>query len=179
VQLFDDCAIVNVFPPMVSEANRRTDVGFACTLKLTTPLPVLLEPSVTVTHAVLLVAVHEHVAVVVTAVDPVLALAGTFAVVGDSVYAHAAAAWLTVKTRPPIISVPVLDSCAEFAPTVKFTRPLPVPLPPLVTVIQPGSLFVTAQPQSAGAETVVENDPPADDTERVVGVRPLAQPTPL
>jgi len=170
---------VNVFPAMVSEANRRTDVGFACTLKLTTPLPVPLEPLVMVTHAALLVAVHEHVAVVVTAVDPVLALAGTFAVVGEIEYVHAAAAWLTVKTRPPMVNVPVLDCCVEFAATVKFTEPPPVPLAPLVTVIQPGSLFVTAQAQSAGAETVVENDPPVDDTDREVGVRPAAQPMPL
>jgi hypothetical protein len=83
-------AIVNV--PL------RAAPVFAAMLKPTGPLPVPAAPEVTVIHATLLVAVHAHVAPLVTVTDPVLAVAGAFRLVGAMAYVQAgvgAADWIT------------------------------------------------------------------------------------
>jgi hypothetical protein len=50
---------------------------FAAALNPTVPLPEPATPDVTVSHGALLLAVHAHAAVVVTATLPVVAVAGT------------------------------------------------------------------------------------------------------
>jgi hypothetical protein len=61
---------------MVSVPVRAVPV-FAWALKPTEPLPVLFAPEVIVSHGALLVAVHAHALVVVTATVPVLPVAAT------------------------------------------------------------------------------------------------------
>ena len=61
---------MKLLPATVSVAVRDAVVVFADTLKLTVPFPLPLAPMITVTHAALLVAVHEHPAAVVTATVP-------------------------------------------------------------------------------------------------------------
>jgi CubicO group peptidase (beta-lactamase class C family) len=57
----------------------------------TVPLPVPLDPLVTVSQDVaLLTAVHVHPAAVVTPIDPALAAAVAVVVNGETVYAHGA-----------------------------------------------------------------------------------------
>ena len=51
----------------------------------------------------------------------------------DSTTAHVGAAWATVKTRPPTVSVPVRAAFVVFAATEYPTVPFPTPLAPLVT----------------------------------------------
>src|SRR4051812_16303626 len=62
------------------------------------------------------------------------------------VYEHAAAAaaWLTVKVCPAIAIVPLRWLLPALAATVKPTVPLPLPLPPEVTVIQGLPALLTA-----------------------------------
>ena len=118
------------------------------------PLPVPLLPAVTVIHAVLLLApVHVHPLVVVTAAvcDPPAAI--TLCAVGAMLKLHAPA-WVTVTVCPAIVSVPVRGLVEVFAATVYATVPFPVPLPPLVTVIQ-DALLAPVHAQPLVAVTVV------------------------
>jgi hypothetical protein len=88
---------------MVSVPVRAAPV-FAWALKPTEPLAVPLAPEVMESHPALLVAVHAHPLVVVTATVPVPPLAATDWLVGAIVNVQAggaggagAAAWLTVN----------------------------------------------------------------------------------
>ena len=118
-----------------------------------------LLPAVTVIQPVLLLTpVHVQPLVVVTAAvcDPPAAI--TLCAVGAMLKLHAPA-WLTVTACPAIVSVPV-RGVEAFAATVYATVPFPVPLPPLVTVIQDTSL-APVHPQPVVVVTAVVNDPPA------------------
>jgi len=64
---------VNVWPAIVSVPVRDTAEVFAPTPYVTVPSPVPFAPLVTDSHAVLVVAVHVHPALAVTATDPVVA----------------------------------------------------------------------------------------------------------
>ena len=75
------------------------------------PLPVPLLPLLIDSHVALLVAVHPQTLVVVTEAVELPPAAATLCVVGDSVYAHAAAC-VTVKVCPAIVSVPVRELVA-------------------------------------------------------------------
>jgi hypothetical protein len=66
---------VNVRPATVSVPLRVCVVGFVEPLTFTLPLPLPLAPLVTVSHDVLLVAVHVQPVCAVTAVEPVPPLA--------------------------------------------------------------------------------------------------------
>jgi hypothetical protein len=67
-----------------------------------------------------------------------------------------------------MLIVPVRDG-PVFAAAVKPTVPLPLPLPPLVTVIQPTSLSaVHTQPEVVATEKV--ELPPPTGIARLVGV---------
>jgi hypothetical protein len=77
-----------------------------------------------------------------------------------------AAACETVKVLPAIVSVP-LRAAPVFCTTLKLTVPLPVPLPPLVTVIH-GALDAAVHVQLVPAVTVTESVPPAAAAEAVV-----------
>jgi hypothetical protein len=61
---------VKVWPATVRVAVCVDVVVFAATSKVTLPVPEPVAPVAMLTHAALLVAVHEHPAVVVTAIDP-------------------------------------------------------------------------------------------------------------
>jgi hypothetical protein len=118
------------------------------------PLPVPLLPPVTVIHAVLLLTpVQVHPLVVVTAAvcDP--PAASTLCAVGAMLKLHAPAC-VTVSVCPAIVSVPVRGVADVFAATVYATEPFPVPLPPLVTVIQ-DALLAPVHAQPLVAVTVV------------------------
>jgi len=69
--------------------------GLALTEYATVPLPVPLDPDVTVINALLLTAVYAQPPPVVTVKLPVEALPGTLELTGDS--ANVQAAWLTVN----------------------------------------------------------------------------------
>ena len=63
-----------------------------------------------------------------------------------------------MNVRPAIVSVPERPGPLVEA-TVKFTVPLPLPLPPDVIEIH-GALLVALQPQPAGAVTATAPLPP-------------------
>lgn len=74
------------------------------------------------------------------------------------------AAWVTVKVRPAMVTVPVRDEVVGFAATAIVTEPLPVPLAPPVTVNQAAWLdAVHAQVLPAVTETLVVSPAAADD----------------
>jgi hypothetical protein len=66
---------VNVWPAIVSVPLRDADPVFAPTLYVTVPLPVPLEPAVTDSQAVFVVAVQVHPVLAVTVTVPVVATA--------------------------------------------------------------------------------------------------------
>jgi len=74
---------VKVWPATVSVPLRACVEPFVAALKLTVPLPEPLAPLVIVSHPALLVAVHAHPLVAVTAVDPVPPAPGTDWLVGE------------------------------------------------------------------------------------------------
>jgi hypothetical protein len=82
------------------------------------PLPVPLVPALTVSHAALLVAVQPQPATAVTVTVPLPADESGFAEVGAMVAAHGTPAWVTVKVRPPTVSVPVRGLVVVFAATL-------------------------------------------------------------
>ena len=117
-------------------------------------MPVPLLPPVTVIHPVLLLTpVQLQPLVVVTAAlcDP--PAASTLCAVGVMLKLHAPA-WVTVTVWPAIVKVPVRGVADVFAATVYATEPFPVPLPPLVTVIQ-DALLAPVHAQPLVAVTVV------------------------
>ena len=72
---------VKVCPAIVSVPLRALPV-LAATLKPTVPFPLPLVPEVIVSHDALLLAVHAHPLVVVTATLPLDAVSGAFWLVG-------------------------------------------------------------------------------------------------
>ena len=113
----------------------------------------------TVIHVLLLTPVQVHPLVVVTAAvcDPPAVI--TLCAVGAMLKLQTPA-WEIVTACPAIVSVPVRGLVELFAATVYATVPLPVPLSPLVTVIQDASL-APVQAQPVVVVTAVVNDPPA------------------
>ena len=88
-----------------------------------------------------------------------------------------AAAWLIVNVWPPIVIDPLRGFRVVFAATEYPTVPLPLPLPPLVTVIQDAPLTAFhVHPPGA----VTETDPvlEAAGTLVLVGERLKLQVTP-
>jgi hypothetical protein len=88
-----------------------------------------------------------------------------------------AAAFDTVNVWDAIVRVPVRWVVFGFAATVKPTDPLPLPLPPLVTLIQPTSAAAD-QGQPAAEVTLVVPVPPAAVTDSVFDERTNVQPAP-
>ena len=90
---------------------------------------------------------------------------------------HGAAACVTVNVCVAIVSVPVRADAFGFAATLKPTGPFPLPLAPLVTVIQL-SLLAADQLQPAPEVTFVEPVPPAATTDKlfdeIANVHPAA-----
>ena len=67
------CVMVNVCPAMVRVPVLEAPVVLACTANPTGPLPVPGAPEETLIQEALLLAVHEHPAVVKTFTDPLAA----------------------------------------------------------------------------------------------------------
>ena len=103
---------------------------------------------------------HPLVVVTAAACDPPAVI--TLCAVGAMLKLHVPA-WVTVTACPAIVSVPVRGLVEVFAATVYATVPFPVPLPPLVTVIQ-DALLPPVQVQPVVVVTAVVNDPPAAAT---------------
>ena len=89
---------VNVCPPIVSVPCRVRLLLFAEVENEIVPLPLPLEPAVTVSQpGALLAAVHAQPAGVVTDVVPFPPAATADALVGFNVNVHATPAWFTVN----------------------------------------------------------------------------------
>lgn len=87
---------MKVCPAIVAVAVRGLAPVFTPTLRPTLPFPFPLKPLVTMTHVVLLTAVHAQPAGAVTLTVCSPALEGTVAFAGDSEYVHEPAACVTV-----------------------------------------------------------------------------------
>ena len=88
--------------------------------------------------------------------------------VGEALKVHAAAACVTVNVVPAIVSVPVRFVVAVCAATLKPTPPLPLPVAPLVTVIQL-ALLAADQAQPDPAVTALLPVPPLAGNDPLVG----------
>lgn len=158
---------MNVCPPIITVPVREVPAVFAATLNDTVPAPVPLAPAVTVIHAALLVAVRAQPVVPLTVTVTVPPPATTVVLVGDRLNAlHVAAACVTVKVCPPIVSVPVREVPAVLAATLYPTEPLAVPDAPLVTVSHAALLVaVQEQPEPETTDTVPLAAPLPTDVE--------------
>lgn len=78
---------------------------------------------------------------------------------------------MTENVAPAIVSVPVRPVAEVFTATLKPAVPEPVPVAPLVTVIQ-SSLLVALHGQVAPAVTVLLPVPPAKPNDWVAGEMP-------
>jgi hypothetical protein len=146
-------------------------------LKFVDPFPLPLAPPVTVIHAALLAAVHAHPVGVVTAVDPVVALAPADWLDGEIEYVQAAAACVTVNVCPAIVSVPVRCDAAGFGAILNETVPLPEPLV-APTSVNHDALLVAVHAQPVTPVMFVDVDPPAAVAENDVGASENVQGTP-
>jgi hypothetical protein len=158
---------VNVSPAMVNVPVRSPPV-FAATLNVTVPLPLPLEPVVTVIQLALLTAVQAQPDCVVTATGPpVPPEALNVWLVGAMAYVHVVCEIVTVcpaTVRLPVRAPPV------FGWTEYVTLPPPVLLAPLRIVTQFTWLAaVHAQPDDVDTEIGVPV-PPAGAMETFVGV---------
>src|SRR5262249_20346125 len=110
---------VKVWRRMVSVPIRGVVVRFAATAYPTVPLPVPLDPAVTVNHVgVLLIAVQVQLpADAVTPTVPVVAAAPGDALVASNVNVHGAPACVTVKGSAARRRVPDRGVVVRFAAT--------------------------------------------------------------
>ena len=81
---------------------------------------------------------------------------------------------MIVTVCPAIVSVPVRGLVEVFAATEYATVPIPVPLPPLVTVIH-AALLTPVHAQPLVVVTVVDNGPPAAGADCAVDERAKLQ----
>jgi hypothetical protein len=156
-------ATVNSRPAIVIVPARPPPL-FAATLNVTVPLPLPVLPDVTVIQGTLLVAVQPQPVAPVTVIgEPVPPLRPSNWNVGAMVKPHCSTAcWRTVILWPATTRTPV-RSAPAFALAANVTVPLPLPLTPPVSAIQPASLFaVHAQPLAAVMLTVAV--PPLPET---------------
>jgi hypothetical protein len=140
-------------------------------LKPIDPPPLPVAPLVTVNQPVsLLTAVQAQPAGAVTLVEPLARLALTAWLVGLIAYVQGAAACVTFRVCPPIVSEPLRWVPPGLAPTLKPTAPPPFPLAPLVTVSQEVLLLTPVHAQPVGAVTAADAVPPAAATDWLVGL---------
>ena len=98
---------------------RVFELVFAAAEKLIVPLPPPLLTDVMVSQLILLLAVHaQPTPLEVKSKLPVPLPTGTEAPVDESVNAHPAATWFTVKVWPAIVSVPLRGVTVGFAATL-------------------------------------------------------------
>lgn len=123
-------------PAIVSVAVREAVVPLADAVIVTVPLPEPLAPPVMAAHAAPLLAVQLHPACAVTVTVSVPPAAAALRLVGDTAYAHAWPAWVTVTVWPAIVKVPVREDVPALAAAAIDTVPPPLPLAPAVTLSQ-------------------------------------------
>jgi hypothetical protein len=140
-------------------------------VKLTVPEPVPLPGVTLVIQLAPLVAVQAHPGIVVTAMaEPAPPAAAADWEVGLMEYEHAAACCTTEKVCPATVNVPVRGMPAGLAPTVKFTVPVPVPLPGVTLVIQVEPLPAVQAHPGIVVMAIAEPAPPAAATDWEVGL---------
>jgi hypothetical protein len=161
------CVTVNVCPP-IEMLPLRAAAALAATLKTTTPFPVPDDPAVTVIHGAFDTAVQAQPAPAVTFVRASPPPAATSMVAGDSEKPHGAAACVTVKVWAAIVAVPV-RAAPELAATFSVTVPVPVPVAPEATVIQP-TLAAAVHAHDPPVDTVMADVPPAADIASLDGL---------
>jgi len=155
---------------MVSAALRELVDVFAATLNDTVPGPVPLAPAVAVSHPALLVVVQAHPAGAVTVSEPVPAAAVNDWLAAEMVKVHGAPACVTVTVWPATVRVAVRAVCPVFAVAANVRVPVPVALPPAVTVNQL-ALLEEVQAHPDGAVTVIVPPPAAAVSDWVVAER--------
>lgn len=109
---------VKVWPPTVIVPVREASAVFAATAKFTVPSPEPLAPDVMVIHEAAEEADQEQPARVSTVTLPLVAPAGTEALTGAMSNVHAWPAWVTLKTCPAIVIVPLREEVAGLAATL-------------------------------------------------------------
>jgi hypothetical protein len=112
--------------------------------------------------------VQAHVDCVVTVIVPVAPLGGTVTVSGETENVHDAAASLTTKLLPAIVSVADRDCVVGLDAAVNPTLPEPLPVAPLVIVTHEAPL-AALQLHPAIAVTVTVPLPPLAASEVLVG----------
>jgi len=114
------CAMVTVWPAIVTVPVRDDAAVFAATNKVTAPFPPLFgpAPAVIVIHAALLDALQTQPDGDVTETTRLPPAASNDSAVEDRVAPQAVAAWLTVNRRPPTAIVPVRVVPAAFGATL-------------------------------------------------------------
>ncbi len=147
---------VNVWPPIVSAADRAT-LDVAAAAYCTVPLPLPFAPDVTVSHDALLLAVHGHPSAVVTATLPEPPADGTLAAVGAIEMEHPLPC-VTVTCAPATLMLP-LRAGPLSGSTLNPNAPDPLPLVAVVTVIH-GTLLETDQAQPGVVSIVADPEPP-------------------
>jgi hypothetical protein len=156
------CETVTALPATVIVAERVAPVVFAVTLNEIDPLPVRPVPFEIVSHEAESVADHPHPLAVVTVTDVFVPAADDMdTLAGLTVNEQLDADWLTVNVLPPAMIVPVRDDEPAFASTLKPTLPLPVPLAPLVMLIQFTVLDADHAHEAVVVTAMVPLPPPA------------------
>jgi hypothetical protein len=158
------CVTVKICPPTVIVPMRAVVVGFAAAVKLTVPEPVPLA-LVSESHAALSLAAHAQPAAVVIVTDPVPPAAATESLSRLIENVHSAAAWVTVKVCPAIVSVPVRTAVVAFGVTLKLR--VPAPVPEVAPVIESqGTLADADQRQPTVVDMFTKPEPPVAATAR-------------
>ncbi len=118
----------------------------------------------TVTHALVVVAVHAQVGCVVMVIEPDVPVGGAVIREGVSANVHDGPDSVTVNDFPAIVSVAARDRALVLATTLKPTVPDPVPLAP-PEIVTHAALLDAVQLQPADVVTVtVPFPPPAGNT---------------
>ena len=120
----------------------------------------VLAPEVTVSHEVLLVAIHWQPAAVVTAIDPVKPFEARVIAPATTVYAQAAVCE-TVKAAVPAVITALRAADVVFAATEYVTVRDPVPLAPPVIVIHEAALRAVHELVMGLTVTPIDPVPPA------------------
>ena len=158
-----------VSPAAVTVPLRGDDPVFAVMAMVTDPDPVADAAEAMVNQLALLVAVHpQDVDDAVTRTTAVEAVEETLALVGVNEYVQdaAAAACVTVKVCPPMVSAPVRAADVALAPAVNDTAPLPVP-DAVLTVSHAVALLTAVQAHGDVVVIVTELVTPAAGAARL------------
>jgi hypothetical protein len=113
---------------------------FASTSNVTAPMPDPLAPLVTEIHVACDVDDQPHWVPATTLTVLVPETGSTVKLVGVTLYEQAPASCVTDTVCPAMVSVPVRGALVGFCCTMNVTAPMPEPVAPLLTVIQPTAL---------------------------------------